>query len=92
MFGKDRRRIVMRKPGEKRYVFFGIITPYGGGSVMFWSAVISLDRTKLVLSIYNDYTTKILIPTTTNAIFIDDNAQHHLADKIDAYLTESQSY
>lgn len=102
LFGEDRRRKVLRRPGE-RYaeVCFEEITPYGGGSVMFWAGITSEDRTELVFVENGSlnaqrYITELLIPhaqpalavTGSDAVFMDDNARAHRAGDVDAYLSE----
>lgn len=100
--GEDRRRRVLRRPRE-RYaeVCFEEITPYGGGSVMFWAAINSTERTELVF-IENGtlnahrYIMEVLIPyaqpTLTalgeDSIFMDDNARPHRSGDVEAYMQE----
>lgn len=102
LYGEDRRRRVLRRP-EERYaeVCFEEITPYGGGSVMFWAGINSLDRTELVF-IENGtlnahrYVTEILSPYVQptlavlgeNSIFMDDNARAHRSGDVGAYMME----
>ncbi|CAH2107302.1 unnamed protein product [Euphydryas editha] len=102
LHGEDRRRRVLRRRGE-RFVeaCFEEITPYGGGSVMFWAGINSMDRTELVF-IENGtltrhrYITEVLIsyaqPALTalgeNSIFMDDNARAHRSGGVDAYMLE----
>lgn len=102
LHGEDRRRRVLRRPGE-RYadVCFEEITPYGGGSVMFWAGVTSNYRTEIVF-IENGslnahrYITEILSqnaqPALTvigeDAIYMDDNARAHRSGDVDAYMQE----
>lgn len=102
LFGEDRRRRVLRRQGERfAEACFEEITPYGGGSVMFWAGINSMNRTELVF-IENGsltghrYITEVLIPHAQPAlaalgedsIFMDDNARAHRSRDVEAYVQE----
>lgn len=102
LHGEDRRRRVLRRRGERfAEACFEEITPYGGGSVMFWAGINSMDRTELVF-IENGtltahrYITEVLIPYAQpaltalgeNSIFMDDNARAHRSGDVEAYMLE----
>lgn len=93
---------MLRRRGERfAEACFEEITPYGGGSVMFWAGINSMDRTELVF-IENGtltghrYITEVLIPYAQpaltalgeNSIFMDDNARAHRSGDVEAYMLE----
>lgn len=70
---------------------FEEITPDGGGSVMFWAAINSMERTELVFIEYKTLNAHRYITAYNDSSwgrfhFMDHNARAHRSRDVEAYM------